>query len=190
MVGITGSLLLSWSLLLSQAMESVTLAFYSRSDLDLILTSPACARKVFAVRMGRIAGAAVAIAVLLAAPFINVLAVLGGSRWLAALWRRRRHGRGRDRRSARTDHCAISDYRSQAHTAGRTDSGGGHRRRFVIGLQIAAIFSAGSLSRFAALQSDWMLAHAPLPGCRSPVRTLPILSRPRRSLRVESFGPK
>ncbi|MGA8587773.1 MAG: permease, partial [Pseudolabrys sp.] len=43
---ITGSLLLSWSLLLSQAMESVTLAFYSRSDLDLILTSPACARKV------------------------------------------------------------------------------------------------------------------------------------------------
>ena len=84
MVGITGSLLLSWSLLLSQAMESVTLAFYSRSDLDLILTSPACARKVFAVRMGRIAGAAVAIAVLLAAPFVNVLAVLGGGRWLAA----------------------------------------------------------------------------------------------------------
>jgi ABC-2 type transport system permease protein len=84
LVGITGSLLLSWSLLLSQAMESVTRAFYSRSDLDLILTSPACARKVFAVRMGRIAGAAVAIAVVLAAPFINVLAVLGGSRWLAA----------------------------------------------------------------------------------------------------------
>ncbi|MGB8825056.1 MAG: hypothetical protein WCD25_16985 [Pseudolabrys sp.] len=84
LVGITGSLLLSWSLLLSQAMESVTRAFYSRSDLDLILTSPACARKVFTVRMGRIAGAAVAIAVLLAAPFINVLAVLGGSRWLAA----------------------------------------------------------------------------------------------------------
>jgi ABC-2 type transport system permease protein len=32
---------------------------------------------------------------------------------------------------------------------------------FVIGLQIAAIFSAGSISRFAALQSDWMLAHVP-----------------------------
>jgi ABC-2 type transport system permease protein len=32
---------------------------------------------------------------------------------------------------------------------------------FVIGLQIAAIFSSGSISRFAALQSDWMLAHAP-----------------------------
>ena len=32
---------------------------------------------------------------------------------------------------------------------------------FVIGLQIAAIFSSGSISRFAALQSGWMLAHAP-----------------------------
>ncbi len=32
---------------------------------------------------------------------------------------------------------------------------------FVIGLQIAAIFSSGSISRFAALQSPWMLAHAP-----------------------------
>ena len=84
LVGITGTLFLSWSLLLSQAMESVTRAFYSRSDLDLILTSPASARKVFAVRMGRIAMAAVAIAVLLAAPFINVLAALGGGRWLAA----------------------------------------------------------------------------------------------------------
>ncbi len=32
---------------------------------------------------------------------------------------------------------------------------------FVIGLQIAAIFSSGSMSRFAVLQSHWMLAHAP-----------------------------
>jgi ABC-2 type transport system permease protein len=84
LVGITGTLVLSWALLLSQAMESVTRAFYSRSDLDLILTSPASARKVFAVRMGRIATAAVAVAVLIAAPFINILVVMGGSRWLGA----------------------------------------------------------------------------------------------------------
>ena len=32
---------------------------------------------------------------------------------------------------------------------------------FVIGLQIAAIFSYGSLSRFAPLQSDWLIARAP-----------------------------
>ena len=68
LVGLTGTLVLSWSLLLSQAMESVTRAFYARSDLDLILTSPVSARKVFSVRMSRIAGAAVIIAVLLAAP--------------------------------------------------------------------------------------------------------------------------
>jgi hypothetical protein len=98
LVGITGTLFLSWSLLLSQAMESVTRAVYSRSDLDLILTSPASARKVFAVRMGRIAMAAVAIAVLLAAPFVNVLAALAPDglapmvrslRW--ARWLRPRH---------------------------------------------------------------------------------------------------
>ena len=40
LVVITGTLLLSWSLMLSQAMESVTRAFYARSDLDLILSSP------------------------------------------------------------------------------------------------------------------------------------------------------
>ena len=35
LVVVTGTMLLSWSLLLSQAMESVTRAFYARSDLDL-----------------------------------------------------------------------------------------------------------------------------------------------------------
>ena len=161
LVGITGTLVLSWSLLLSQAMESVTRAFYSRSDLDLILTSPASARKVFAVRMGRIAAAAVVIAVLLAAPFVNVLAVLGGSRWLAAYGVVAAMG-------------AVATAAALALTIGLFLVVGAKRTRmiaqvvaaiigaaFVIGLQIAAIFSAGSISRFAALQSDWMLAHAP-----------------------------
>ena len=52
---VTGTLILSWSLVLSQAMESVTRAFYARADLDLILTSPLSPRKIFAVRIGRIA---------------------------------------------------------------------------------------------------------------------------------------
>ncbi|HMJ42610.1 MAG TPA: permease, partial [Pseudolabrys sp.] len=56
LIVVTGCLLLSWSLLLSQAMESVTRAFYTRSDLDLILASPVSARKVFSVRIARIAG--------------------------------------------------------------------------------------------------------------------------------------
>jgi ABC-2 type transport system permease protein len=161
LVGITGTLVLSWSLLLSQAMESVTRAFYARSDLDLILTSPVSARKVFAVRMVRIAAAAVMIAVLLAAPFINVVAMRGGSRWLAAYGVVAAMG-------------AVATAAALALTIALFRLVGAKRTRliaqivaavigaaFVIGLQIAAIFSSGSISRFAALQSDWMLAHAP-----------------------------
>ncbi len=164
LVGVTGTLLLSWSLLLSQAMESVTRAFYARSDLDLILTSPISARKVFAVRMSRIAGAAVIIAVLLAVPFIDVLALRGGARWLAAYGVVAAMG-------------AAATAAALALTILLFRLVGARRTRliaqivaavigaaFVIGLQVAAIFSSGSISRFAALQSDWMLAHAPGPG--------------------------
>ena len=161
LVGITGTLVLSWSLLLSQAMESVTRAFYSRSDLDLILTSPVSARKVFAVRMGRIAAASVTIAVLLAAPFIDVLAVRGGMRWLSAY-------------GVVAGMGAVATAAALALTIALFRLIGAKRTRliaqivaavigaaFVIGLQVAAILSSGSISRFVALQSPWMLAHAP-----------------------------
>ena len=161
LVGITGTLVLSWSLLLSQAMESVTRVFYTRSDLDLILTSPVSARKVFAVRMGRIAFAAVAIAVLLAAPFIDVLAMRGGTRWLAAYGVVAAMG-------------AVATAAALGLTIALFRLIGAKRTRFiaqivaavigaafVIGLQIAAIFSGGTLSRYTALQSHWMLAHVP-----------------------------
>ena len=49
LVVITGSALLSWSLMLSQALESVTRGFYARADLDLILSSPVVARRLFSV---------------------------------------------------------------------------------------------------------------------------------------------
>lgn len=156
LVGITSTLILSWSLLLSQAMESVTRAFYSRSDLDLILTSPTSARKIFAVRMGRIATAAITIAVLLAPPFINILTALGGVRWLAAYGVVFAMG-------------AVATAAALALTIALFRIIGAKRTRlvaqivaavigavFVIGLQITAIFSAGNLSRLAALQSDWM----------------------------------
>ena len=81
---ITGCVLLSWSLLLSQAMESVTRAFYARADLDLILSSPAAARKIFAVRIGAMALSVILMASLLASPVINVLILRGGARWIAA----------------------------------------------------------------------------------------------------------
>ena len=55
LVLITGSGLLFWTVMLSQTMESVTRAYYSRSDLDLILSSPASPRRLFSVRTAAVA---------------------------------------------------------------------------------------------------------------------------------------
>ncbi len=161
LVVVSGCILLSWSLLLSQAMESVTRAFYTRSDLDLILASPVSPRKVFSIRIARIAGSVSLIAMLLASPFINVLAVLGGARWLAAYGVVAAMG-------------AVAAALAVALTVALFRLIGPKRTRliaqivaavigasFVIGLQVAAILSYGSLSRFAPLQSEWLIARAP-----------------------------
>jgi ABC-2 type transport system permease protein len=161
LVIVSGTLLLSWSLLLSQAMESVTRAFYARSDLDLILTSPVSPRKVFSVRIARIAASVALIAVFLAAPFINVLVVLGGPRWLAAYGVVAAMG-------------TLAAALAVALTIAMFRTIGAKRTRlvaqivaavigaaFVIGLQVAAILTYGNLSRFSILQSHWLVAHAP-----------------------------
>ena len=161
LVVVSGCILLSWSLLLSQAMESVTRAFYTRSDLDLILASPVSPRKVFSVRIGRIAGSVALIAMLLASPFINVLAFLGGAHWLAAYGVVAAMG-------------AVAAAFAVALTIALFRTIGPKRTRliaqivaavigasFVIGLQVAAILSYGSLSRFAPLQSETVITHTP-----------------------------
>ena len=51
LVTVMGCGLLSFFMMLSQALESVTRAFYTRSDLELILSSPSPPRHVFAVRI-------------------------------------------------------------------------------------------------------------------------------------------
>ncbi len=84
LIAITGSVLLSWLLMISQARESITRAFYSRSDLDLILASPSSADRVFAVRIATVALSLSLMALPLAGPFINVLIVRGGLRWFGA----------------------------------------------------------------------------------------------------------
>ena len=75
---LTGGGLLFWSVMLSQALESVTRAYYARADLDLILSSPASARRLFAVRTLAIALSTMALSALLAAPLIDMLAIDGG----------------------------------------------------------------------------------------------------------------
>ena len=158
---ITACALLSWSLMVSQAMESVTRAFYARSDLDLILSSPAAARKIFAVRIATMALSIVAMATLLAAPFIDVLAARGGMHWLAAFPVVAAMG-------------AAAAALAVALTVFLFRTIGPKRTRlvaqivaavigaaFVIGLQVAAILSYGTLSRLTLLQSSAIVAYAP-----------------------------
>jgi ABC-2 type transport system permease protein len=160
---ITGGILLSWSLMLSQAMESVTRAFYSRADLDLILSSPAPARTIFSVRLATLALALAAMALALAAPFINVLALLGGARWLGAYGVVFAMGA-----AAAAVALAVTFALFRLIGPRRTRLlaqimaaviGAG----FVIGLQVGAILSYGTLSRTAILQSKTLLALAPAP---------------------------
>jgi len=161
LVIVSGILLLSFSLLLSQAMESVTRAFYARADLDLILTAPVAPQKVFAVRIARIAVAIAAMATAIAVPFVNVLALTGGARWLAAYGVVAAMG-------------AVAASLGVALTVALFRLIGPRRTRliaqvvaavigaaFLIGLQIVAILSFGNLSRLAPLQSPWLLAHVP-----------------------------
>ncbi len=84
LVVITAALLLYGSLVMSQALESVTRAFYSRADLDLILSAPVPPRRVFSIRIGAIAVGMVAMAMLIATPVVDMLALDRGPRWFMA----------------------------------------------------------------------------------------------------------
>ena len=81
---VAGSLALAFSAMLSQATELVTRAFYARGDLELILTSPAAAARLFDVRIAAIAATIFSMSLVFAAPFINVQAWLAGPQWLCA----------------------------------------------------------------------------------------------------------
>jgi ABC-2 type transport system permease protein len=71
------------SLLLSQGLEQVTRTLYSRGDLDLVLSSPVPPRRLFGVRIAANAVLMIFVALVLAAPLIDVLTLAGGPRWLA-----------------------------------------------------------------------------------------------------------
>jgi ABC-2 type transport system permease protein len=161
LIVITGCALLAWSLMMSQAMESVTRAFYARSDLDLILSSPVQAQRIFAVRIATMAASTVFMATALAAPFINILVYWGGARWLSAYGVVIAVG-------------SAAAALSVALTVALFRTIGPRRTRlaaqivaaivgaaFVIGLQIAAILSYGTLSYLAFLKSDTLIAMVP-----------------------------
>ena len=161
LVIVTAGIVLSGSAMLAQAMESVTRIFYTRSDLELILSAPVQAEKLFAVRIAAMALAAAGMSILVLGPFIDVLAWRGGAQWLGGylvliavaiattsvavaltVLLFRLMGPARTRLVAQIAAAVVGGM-------------------FVIGLQVAAMLSAGTPSRFVFLNSPALLAHVP-----------------------------
>jgi ABC-2 type transport system permease protein len=161
LLSITAGIFLSFTAMLSQATESVTRTFYTRSDLELILTAPVNAGKIFAVRIAAMALSGGVMSALLIGPFVDILLLRSGMRWLGAygvliavsltatalavmltIMMFRSIGPKRTRLAAQIVAAVISGI-------------------FVIGLQIGAMFSTGTMSRLAFLRSKAVLDRAP-----------------------------
>lgn len=161
LVLVAATALLAFFMMLSQALESVTRAFYTRSDMELILTSPAAAENAFAVRIWALTVTTASMSTMLIAPFINVAAVIDQPGWLAAyavmialamvatalaVW------------VMMALFAAIGAKRTRlvaqivAAVVGAS---------FLIGIQVAAILSANSLSRTSLLTDVALLASLP-----------------------------
>jgi ABC-2 type transport system permease protein len=161
LIVISATIFLAWALILSQAIESVTRVFYARADLDLIMSSPVRLNNIFSVRIAAIALSVTAMALLLSSPFVDVLIIGGGIRWFSAFGVVIAIGL-----SAAAAAIAITILLFRLIGPSRTRLaaqilaaiiGAG----FVIALQVAAILSYGTLSRFAVLTSDAAAAYAP-----------------------------
>jgi ABC-2 type transport system permease protein len=161
LIAVTTGILLSGSAMLSQAMESVTRTFYSRSDMEFILSAPVRVDELFAVRIASIALTAILMSVFLIGPFIDVLIWQGGAQWFGAY-------------GVLIAVSLATTAAALALTFTLFQLIGPKRTRiaaqivaaiiggmFVIGLQLAAMFSAGSVSRFAFVRSKYVVEHAP-----------------------------
>lgn len=161
LMGISVAIVLAGSAILSQAMESVTRTFYARSDLELILSSPAQVQRLFVVRVGAIVLSVGAMSIVFVGPFINVLVWQSGMHWLGAY-------------GVMASVAIVATALAIALTVFLFDVIGPKRTRliaqitaavigglFAIGLQLAAMFSTGTMSRFAFLQSETTMAFAP-----------------------------
>jgi ABC-2 type transport system permease protein len=161
LVAVMGSGFLALMLMLSQAMETATRVFYARADLDLILASPARTERIFAIRIAAIAGSSILMSVMVCGPFINVLALFGGARWLAAYGVMAATG-------------AVAAAFAVALSVALFRLIGPRRTRviaqvvaaiigaaFVIGLQVVSIMTYGKMSRLTVLSSDSVIGHAP-----------------------------
>ena len=135
--------------------------FTAAPDLDLILSSPVAAWRLFAVRIGAIAVTIAAMSLALAAPFIDVLSWFGGVRWLAAY-------------GVIAALAMVAVAVAVILTVGLFRTIGPKRTRlcaqiiaavigasFAIGVQFAAILSYGTPSRVVLLQSEALTRFVP-----------------------------
>lgn len=161
LVLISGMGLLFWTVTLSQALEAVTRVYYGRSDLDLILSSPASSARLFAVRAATVFVSTATLGLLLISPLVFALVAQDGPRWLSAFL-------------ALLALAALSVALAMAMTRLLFRIAGPRRTRliaqivagivgagFVIGIQAAAILSHEGFSRLAFFQSQALVAAAP-----------------------------
>jgi ABC-2 type transport system permease protein len=158
---VTGSLLLTFFLLLSQALEQVTRLFYGRGDLDLFRSSPISIPRLFVIRVIATSVSTTLMSMVIALPAVNVLVLIGGVRWFAAL------GVAIALAAATTGIALVL-------ASFLFDTLGPKRTRFasqvasaivgsafIIGIQALAILSIGTLSPQALFGSDLVLSHMP-----------------------------
>lgn len=163
LIVLSATLLTTFSMMLSQSIEHVTRAFYARADLDLILSSPAPARHLFAIRIVSIAATGALMTSLLAAPFINMAAFIDGPRWFAAY-------------GVIAAMSAFATALSLASAMILFRTLGPKRTRSIaqvvaavvgaallIAIQAVAVMTYGNLSRLAVLHSPELLARVPDP---------------------------
>jgi ABC-2 type transport system permease protein len=161
LMGVSVTLILYTSLLLSQAMEQVTRTLYSRGDLDLVLSSPVAPFRLFAARIVTNALLISLMAVALSAPVIDSLVIMGGPHWLAAY-------------GVALSVGITGSALAVAVTLGMFRLLGPRRTRFVaqvvaavigasfaIGIQVVAILNYGILNRAAFIASDSTVAASP-----------------------------
>jgi ABC-2 type transport system permease protein len=154
-------MLTSFCMMLSQAIEHVTRAFYARADLDLILSSPAAAHHLFAIRIASVAVACTAMTSLLAAPVINVAAYLGGAQYLWAYVVIAAMG---FLATAIAVVSAVALFRSVGPKRTRLIAqivAAVIGATFLIALQVAGIMLYGNMSRLAVLSSPELVAAMP-----------------------------
>ncbi len=161
LVSVSLIVLLSFSLILSQSLEQVTRTLYSRGDLDLVMSSPVPQQKLFAVRIASNVALMGLMALTLAAPFIDVLVLTGGPRWLVAY-------------PMAVSLAMITGSLSVAVTIGMFKLLGPKRTRlvsqivaaivgaaFAIGIQVFAIVNYGQLVQTSAMITPAVIAALP-----------------------------